>query len=723
MKTRLRAIPLVFAAALLTLTPVAGARAENPPPGSDRPGPAVNRVSPWVLEKTAAGGEAEFLVVLSEQADLRGADLLNTRIEKGRYVVDRLREVAARTQGPLELALKAAGAPRQPFYVVNAILTRGKRDLVDALARRTDVLRIDGNPMVRARPDVQVSAQPENVTAPAAIEPGINYVGAPLVWTMGYTGQGVVAGGQDTGYQWAHPALINHYRGWDGLTATHDYNWHDAIHFSIGACPGDSPAPCDDFGHGTHTMGTFIGDDGGTNQIGMAPGAKWVGCRNMDQGNGTPATYLECFEFFLAPYPTGGEPPQGNPDLSPDVTNNSWGCPASEGCNLGNWDTMRQAIAAHRSAGIMTVVSAGNSGSSCGTVNDPPAIFDESYSVGALDSANGGIVSFSSRGPVTIDGSGRPKPDISAPGLNVRSSLPTGYGYESGTSMAGPHVAGAVALLWSARPLLKGMVSFTEDVLNQSATHVSVVNQCSSNGWPNNLYGYGQLNVKAAVDSVPSGSAVITGLVSTQASSPISGALVLAVYQTPTLSFTGLTDATGIYTLTVVPGVYTMTASAAVSVSTTIGGVGAISTSVTRRDFVLPVSGVITGVVLSQASAPIPGALVVAAYQTPTLAFPGLTDATGIYTLTVVPGVYTMTASATGFLPGAVGGVGATASTVTRQDFALFDAPTPTVTPTATSTPTGTPTPTNSPTATATATAMPTPTQPPFLVWMPMMLR
>ena len=92
------------------------------------------------------------------------------------------------------------------------------------------------------------------------------------------------------------------------------------------------PEPCDDFFHGTHTIGTAIGDDGGTNQIGMAPGAKWIGCRNMDQGNGTPARYIECMEFFLAPYPLGCTPNEGDPTKAPDITTNSWGCPASEGC-------------------------------------------------------------------------------------------------------------------------------------------------------------------------------------------------------------------------------------------------------------------------------------------------------------------------------------------------------------------------------------------------------
>jgi len=97
----------------------------------------------------------------------------------------------------------------------------------------------------------------------------------------------------------------------------------------------NAPAPCDDMGHGTHVMGTAVGWDGGENRIGVAPGARWIGCRDMDNGFGTPATYLECFEFFLAPYPVNGTPEQGDPDLAPDVTNNSWSCPPAEGCSAG----------------------------------------------------------------------------------------------------------------------------------------------------------------------------------------------------------------------------------------------------------------------------------------------------------------------------------------------------------------------------------------------------
>jgi subtilisin family serine protease len=254
-------------------------------------------------------------------------------------------------------------------------------------------------------------------------------------------------------------------------------------------------------------MGTIAGDDGAGNQVGMAPGAKWIGCRNMNQGIGTPATYIECFEFFLAPYPVNGTPAQGDPDRAPDVSNNSWGCPASEGCSPG---TLLAAVQAQRAAGILTVVSAGNSGSSCGTVNTPAAIYDESYSVGSHTIANA-ISSFSSRGPVTVDGSNRLKPDITAPGSNVRSSTrtsTTSYGSLSGTSMAGPHVAGAVALLWSAKPALRNDIATTEALFNDTAVHVMDSTCGSPTSVPNHVWGWGRLDVRAAVNKLALMSAV-----------------------------------------------------------------------------------------------------------------------------------------------------------------------------------------------------------------------
>jgi subtilisin family serine protease len=338
---------------------------------------------------------------------------------------------------------------------------------------------------------------------------------ADAVWEMGITGQGIVVGGQDTGYDWEHPALRRAYRGAVGDQVDHRYNWHDAW--------SEALSPFDDDQHGTHTMGTIVGDDGNDNQIGMAPGARWIGCRNMRRGLGNPASYTDCMEFFLAPYPPGGDPfTEGEVALAPHVVNNSWGCPDIEGCDD---PILEPAVEALRAAGIMMVVSAGNSGPACQTVSEPPARYDSVFSIGAT-TRGGQITSFSSRGPVPD--TTLLKPDVAAPGSDIRSSLPGGrYGNAEGTSMAGPHVAGLVALIWSANPRLIGRVDETEEIIRRSATPVEVSVVCptglemggeptlleqikaledpticacgEATGRPNNVYGWGEINALEAV--------------------------------------------------------------------------------------------------------------------------------------------------------------------------------------------------------------------------------
>jgi serine protease AprX len=332
------------------------------------------KIAPWVIEHTANGQQAEFFVVLTDQADLRPATALATKNEKSRYVYHTLRNKSQTTQGPILQWLRERGIEHRSFYIVNAILVKGGREIAEALAARPDVARVEGNPHIQnvlPQPNaiVEAPSQSGGGRTPKTIEPGINYTHAPDVWALGFRGQGITAAGADTGQRWTHNALKPHYRGWDGQNADHDYNWHDSIHDSVGnPCGNDSPEPCDDNGHGTHTIGTAIGDDGAGNQIGMAPGAKWIGCRNMDQGNGTPARYIECMEFFLAPYPVNGNPNQGDPLKAPDITSNSWVCLPSEGCSA---NTLQAGVEAQAAAGILMVGGAGNDGPSCSTVMYP----------------------------------------------------------------------------------------------------------------------------------------------------------------------------------------------------------------------------------------------------------------------------------------------------------------------------------------------------------------
>jgi subtilisin family serine protease len=403
--------------------------------------------------------------------------------------------------------LDARGVSFRSYWAANLLIVTADRRLVELLAARGDVARVDSNRPVRGIEDPVVASLRAAPESPAVAEWGVQNVNAPAVWAMGFTGQGMVIAGQDTGIRWTHLALKNHYRGWNGATADHNYNWHDAIHSGGGSCGANSPTPCDDDGHGTHTIGTASGDDGAANQIGVAPGAKWIGCRNMDQGNGTPATYTECFQFLIAPTDSNGQNP--NPALRPHVVNNSWTCPASEGCTTRA--ELETVVDNTEAAGIFVVASAGNSGPGCSTVSDPPAIYGAAFSVGAID-INNTLASFSSRGPSTYSTPDLLKPEISAPGVTVRSAgsaSDVSYASLSGTSMAGPHVVGAVALLWSARPQLVRDIAATKTLLENTANPgvtVSPPQTCGgtpSTTVPNNSFGHGRVDVLAAVNAVP----------------------------------------------------------------------------------------------------------------------------------------------------------------------------------------------------------------------------
>ena len=217
------------------------------------------------------------------------------------------------------------------------------------------------------------------------------------------------------------------------------------------------------------------------------------------KGWGTPATYAECYEWFIAPYPPGGDPfTDGDPTKAPHVISNSWSCPPSEGCT--NPDVLRQVVNNVRAAGIVTVHAASNSGPACSTINTPAAIYDASFTVAATDDSDQ-IAGFSSRGPVLLGDNNPAKPDISAPGVSVYSSVPGGYGFKSGTSMAAPHVAGLVALLISARPELAGDVDLIESLITQTAVERFTTEGCAGDtqtSLPNHTYGWGRIDAYAS---------------------------------------------------------------------------------------------------------------------------------------------------------------------------------------------------------------------------------
>jgi serine protease AprX len=504
------------------------------------PGDWQAKVDARVLA-AATTGETEFLIYMKEQADLGASAELKTKEAKGQFVYEQLTATAQKTQVGVKQLLTQLGVPFNAFWISNTLYARGNLAVVQAVAALPEVAAVYpvGKGKLQLPADDAAGANgaeansPQATNAEAVTGQGVALVGAPAVWALGIRGQGVTIAGADTGVRFTHEALRNQYRGWGGSpeASVHDYNWHDAIHIPNwppepqNLCtPGGptgagqpSPVPCDDDeilggGHGSHTMGSMVGSNGSTEQIGMAPDAKWMACRNLSNGIGNIPTYLECMQFFIAPTKVNGSSPDTS--KAPHIINNSWGC--LEACPPEP-NPLRDSLRASRAAGIVYVASAGNDGGRsgavvCGSIQFPLARYPEAFTVGSTTHTTDTISSFSSRGPSAADPANPSsplyrKPDISAPGSTIRSALrgsDNEYGNLSGTSMAGPHVAGLAALVISANPSLAGDVDRIEEIIEQSAVKKTTTEMCgldSASAVPNNTYGWGRIDALKAVQT------------------------------------------------------------------------------------------------------------------------------------------------------------------------------------------------------------------------------
>jgi bacillopeptidase F len=473
-----------------------------------------NKINKKIINQFDDKNMVTFLIKFKEQVDttkvaseaakaakVQKSSVAKTTLMKRNAIVSELRTTAFETQGDVTTFLekekeKGNAKDIKSFYVVNGMAVTATKAVMEKIVSFPEVEMVLPNE-IRQLQVTKTKAVKQKVNPNTEnVEWNIDRVGAPAVWETGIDGSGTVVASIDTGVQWNHPALKEQYRGYDSAnpdTPTHEYNWFDAT-------TGQS-TPYDDLGHGTHVTGTMVGaEPNGANKIGVAPGAKWIAVKAFTADGGSDVDLLAAGEWILAPKDASGNP---NPDMAPDVVNNSWG----GGPGLDEW--YRPMVQTWRAAEIFPEFSAGNT-----TLSNPggpgsvasPANYPESFATGATD-INNALGSFSLLGPSPY---GQMKPDISAPGVNIRSSVP-GSAYEggwNGTSMAGPHVAAVAALLKQVNASLT--VDQLEEIITTTATPLT---NAAYPETPNNGFGFGLLNAYDAVSSIVSGLGTIKGQV------------------------------------------------------------------------------------------------------------------------------------------------------------------------------------------------------------------
>lgn len=469
-----------------------------------------SKISADVKNAFSMARYVEVLVSMKEQADtakvasetqiaLSAKTPYQAKMASRYAVVDKLQETAERTQTNILKLLeteKGNGnvADYTSFYIVNMVYVKATEAVINKLAAYSEVEKIELNMKMDVDwPEITEANVDESQIQ--SLEWNIDRVGAPAVWRdFGIDGSGVVIGTIDSGFDYTHEALMTKWRGYNPENPDMPYNvssWFDAVN-KKGMPYDDSQTP-----HGTHVLGTILGQDpDGEHIIGVAPGARFISAKAFN-ASGTQSNWLlSAGQWMLAP--------AGNPSNAPDIINNSWGSSAT---GYNEW--YRKMVQAWRAAGILPVFSAGNSKgeAAVGSVS-APGNYPESFGVAATDK-NNLRGSFSRRGPAPYDAPYDLKPNISAPGVNIRSSVPGGYaGGWSGTSMAAPHITGTAALLLSYNSALTP--DLLEHIIEDTATPLTDEYYKTS---PNYGYGHGLVNAYEAVSSITSGIGTIQGKV------------------------------------------------------------------------------------------------------------------------------------------------------------------------------------------------------------------
>lgn len=538
-------------------------------------GDGSEKIETTLLDQISTDGSADFIVRFTEQPDLSAAYSMDWDA-RGEFVYNTLRDSAKRSQANAKATLDAQGLTYQTLIAGNELYVWGgsqattfrvsrlaELTALNALAALPEVSTIRAtrtytiDPITHVKPFENVTWAGDllaehalttvgDSTNTATLDWGITDTKANQFWTtFGVAGDGIVVASIDTGVQWNHPALDQAFKC--GTNPSDPKCWADPSNI----CGGSA---CDNNGHGTHTMGTMVGDDDPWLQynVGMAPNAKWIACKGCETSTCSEFALTTCADWILAP---GGDSAN-----RPNIVNNSWGDVGGNAWYMtyvNNW----------RAAGIFPAFSAGNSGlQGCSSLGSP-GDYQESFASAAHDNSRN-IASFSSRGPSAQFGdTPYTKPNISAPGVGIWSAYPTTkspstWALMSGTSMASPHTAGAVALLWSCNPALKGQIDATFKALQNNAD-ATPAGTCGApaNGQGNYTYGYGYLDVLSAGSVTCNGPiGTLNGHVYDKDANPIGGAILTATSDGTGNHIQGFTNPSGLYTINLLAGKYTVSA-------------------------------------------------------------------------------------------------------------------------------------------------------------------
>ena len=563
---------------------------------------AAGTLAPGLEAQLQTAQEHELikcLVVLKGQPDVIGLDKSMVgqgiaRKERHRVVVQSLQDAATSSQRDLVAALTADKAAGQiagfvPHWIINGIVLTATPARIREIALRDDVEVIEPDLVPEPIEPVETKVVEGAPADKGFVTPGLAAINAPRVWhELGINGAGTIIAGLDSGVDVTHPALGPR---WRGHVAPASQCWFNPTG------SGSVTAPFDGYGHGTHTMGTMTGASP-SDTVGVAPGARWIATNAIATGTGLDNQVIQAFEWLADP--------DGNPNTSadvPDVVQNSWGVAAGNGylaCDTRWYDVIDNCEA----AGVVTIWSAGNEGPGPSSLRSPPnraSTFTSNFSVGSTRTTYPYLISgFSSRGPSQCGGPYAMKPEVTAPGQDILSTYPGNqYAYISGTSMAGPHVAGVVALMRQAKPDLD--VDTIKQILMETSRDLGLPGE-------DNDYGHGIIDAYAAVLTCLNEIGTVTGtIIDSGDSQPLAGVLVRDILGVTTRT----TGSDGLYAFSVRSGERAISAGKFGFV-TSLVSVDIPAGATTVHDIVLqraPWSR-ISGTVRDGGGAPVAGALV-----------------------------------------------------------------------------------------------------------------